>query len=109
MTKGVVEVEKEDGGRPASAEGSPEGKEHVQRSFDLSTQEGLAAYWAQLAQMSVDYRSAFRLIQSCIHSVMHSSSQIDAKSRFYVSFEQTCSTANPVFRLDSSSSISSVS
>lgn len=71
MTKGVVEVEKEDGGRPASAEGCPQGKEYVQRSFDLSTQEGLAAYWAQLAQMSVDYRCALLLIQSCIYAVKH--------------------------------------
>lgn len=54
VTKGVVEVRKEEG-RPASAEGS-QGEEYVQRSFDLTTQEGLAAYWAQLAQMSVDYR-----------------------------------------------------
>lgn len=54
MTKGVVEVRKEEG-RPASTEGG-QGEKYVQRSFDLTTQEGLAAYWAQLAQMSVDYR-----------------------------------------------------
>lgn len=69
MTKGVVEVEKQDGGRPASPEGSHGGNQYVQQSFDLSTQEGLAAYWAQLAQMSVDYRSALQVIQSHIHSV----------------------------------------
>ena len=54
VTKGVVEVRREEG-RPASAEGQ-NSSEFVQRSFDLTTQEGLAGYWAQLAQMSVDHR-----------------------------------------------------
>ena len=63
VTKGVVEVDKEDGGRKASAEGGRGGKEYVQRSFDLRTQEGLATYWAKLAQMSVDYRFVLQFIQ----------------------------------------------
>lgn len=101
MTKGVVEVEKEDGGRPASAEGSPEGKEYVQRSFDLSTQEGLAAYWAQLAQMSVDYRSVLLLTH-----VMLSYSQACIQLQFLAAGEQIRSTWNPVFGWHSSSSVS---
>lgn len=73
MTKGVVEVDKEDGGRPASSEGGGGSKEYVQRSFDLRTQEGLATYWAKLAQMSVDYRSVLQSMQSCMHPPSHSS------------------------------------
>ncbi len=56
LNKGIIEVRKDEG-RPASAEGSSSG-EFVQRSFDLTTQDGLEGYWAQLAQMSVDYRCA---------------------------------------------------
>ena len=56
LNKGIIEVRKDEG-RPASAEGSSSG-EFVQRAFDLTTQEGLEGYWAQLAQMSVDYRCA---------------------------------------------------
>ncbi|KAL0040405.1 hypothetical protein WJX77_006212 [Trebouxia sp. C0004] len=53
LNKGIIEVRKDEGG-PASAEGSSSG-EFVQRAFDLTTQDGLEGYWAQLAQMSVDY------------------------------------------------------
>ena len=64
-----MEVEKQDEAVSASPEGSQGAKKYVQQSFDLSTQEGLAAYWAQLAQMSVDYRSALQPIKPHIHSV----------------------------------------
>ena len=53
MTKGVIEV-KQDGGQ--SGDDGGDGREFVQRHFDLTTHEGLEGYWAQLAQMSVDYR-----------------------------------------------------
>ncbi|KAA6420263.1 MAG: hypothetical protein FRX49_09747 [Trebouxia sp. A1-2] len=53
LNKGIIEVRKDES-RPASAEGSSSG-EFVQRAFDLTTQDGLEGYWAQLAQMSVDY------------------------------------------------------
>ncbi|KAL0049611.1 hypothetical protein WJX82_006036 [Trebouxia sp. C0006] len=53
LNKGIIEVRKDEG-RPTSAEGSFSG-EFVQRAFDLTTQDGLEGYWAQLAQMSVDY------------------------------------------------------
>ena len=56
LNQGIIEVRKEES-RPASAEGSSSG-EFVQRAFDLTTQDGLEGYWAQLAQMSVDYRCA---------------------------------------------------
>ena len=56
LNKGIIEVRKDES-RPTSAEGSSSG-EFVQRALDLTTQDGLAGYWAQLAQMSVDYRCA---------------------------------------------------
>ena len=69
LTKGVIEVRREEG-RLASAEGQDR-QEYVQRSFDLTTQEGLAGYWAQLAQMSVDYRCSF----SCFTAFTMTTSQ----------------------------------
>ena len=54
LTKGIVEVKKNEGSPEAA--GNNGSDEYVQRSFDLSSHEGLEGYWAQLAQMSVDYR-----------------------------------------------------
>ena len=74
VTRGVVEVRRKDGGAaPAAAEGG-QGEQYVQRTFDLATQEGLAGYWAQLAQMAVDYRYGNTLSQAISYSVfqMHS-------------------------------------
>ena len=52
LTKGIIEVKK-DGGKSGEY---GDNREFVQRQFDLTTHEGLEGYWAQLAQMSVDYR-----------------------------------------------------
>lgn len=54
MTQGTIEVRKDEG-RSIASDGSSNG-EFVQRTFDLTTKDGLEGYWAQLAQMSVDYR-----------------------------------------------------
>lgn len=60
MTSGIIEVRKDEG-RPASNDGN-DSAEFVQRSFDLTTHDGLEGYWGQLAQMSVDYRCAPNLM-----------------------------------------------
>ena len=57
LTSGTIEVRKNEG-RSTASDGSSNG-EFVQRTFDLTTKDGLEGYWAQLAQMSVDYRSVF--------------------------------------------------
>ena len=49
---------------PASTDGKAE---YEPSSFDLTTREGLESYWAQLAQMSVDYRSVDGTPKTPVH------------------------------------------
>jgi hypothetical protein len=74
LNKGIIEVRKDEG-RPASADGSSSG-EFVQRAFDLTTQDELEGYWAQLAQMSVDYRCACLSCYSALGMEVKSEQQL---------------------------------
>ena len=57
LTTGIIEVQQDKKRSTASPANTDRKAEYERISFDLATREGLESYWAQLAQMSVDYRS----------------------------------------------------
>lgn len=58
MASGIIEVQRDKKRSTVSPSKQQTGKEDFERStFDLATRHGLESYWAQLAQMAVDYRS----------------------------------------------------
>ncbi len=70
LTRGIIEVRKEEG-QPVTGGANSSGQ-FEQRAFDLTTQDGLGGYWAQLAQMSVDYRSVFfPTVHHASHAIIH--------------------------------------
>ena len=59
LTTGIIEVQRDKKRSTVSpSEGTTDKDQFERCCFDLTTREGLESYWAQLAQMSVDYRSA---------------------------------------------------
>ena len=57
VTSGIIEVQRDKKRSTVSPSKQQTGKEEFERStFDLATRQGLESYWAQLAQMAVDYR-----------------------------------------------------